>query len=160
MGDIRRIGPRTGTGFKIEDLGINGMLVGGPDGRPLRDDEQGFPTINIEGYQGMGEIAASSNIDNSRTYQWVDNVSVIKGRHALKFGGDIRYHLDEATTNNWPFGQIDVQPRHLGTGRSGVHAGVSRERHSRPRVSRCRTSATGVTASMLRTTGRLPASSL
>ncbi|MEX2263138.1 MAG: TonB-dependent receptor [Bryobacteraceae bacterium] len=126
-GDIRRIGPRTGTGFKIEDLGINGMLVGGPDGRPLRDDEQGFPTINIEGYLGMGELAASSNIDNSRTYQWVNNVSVIKGRHALKFGGDIRYHLDEATTNNWPFGQVTFNRDISGLGAAAYMLGFPRE---------------------------------
>jgi outer membrane receptor protein involved in Fe transport len=127
LGHIRRIGPRTGTGFKIEDLGINGMLVGGPNGRPLRDDEQGFPTINIEGYLGMGEIAASSNIDNSRTYQWVDNLSVIKGRHALKFGGDIRYHLDEATTNNWPFGQITFNRDIAGLGAAAYMLGFPRE---------------------------------
>jgi hypothetical protein len=126
-GNIRRIGPRTGTGFKIEDLGINGMLVGGPNGRPLRDDEQGFPTINIEGYLGMGEIAASSNIDNSRTYQWVNNLSVIKGRHALKFGGDIRYHLDEATTNNWPFGQLTFNRDISGLGAAAYMLGFPRE---------------------------------
>ena len=127
MGHIRRIGPRTGTGFKIEDLGINGMLVGGPDGRPLRNDEQGFPTINIEGYLGMGEIAASSNIDNSRTYQWVDNLSVIRGRHAFKFGGDIRYHVDEATTNNWPFGQINFNRDITGLGAAAYVLGFPRE---------------------------------
>jgi outer membrane receptor protein involved in Fe transport len=126
-GDIRRIGPRTGTGFRIEDLGIHGMLVGGPDGRPLRDDEQGFPSINIEGYLGMGEIAASSNIDNSRTYQWVNNLSVIRGRHALKFGGDIRYHLDEATTNNWPFGQLTFNRDITGFGAAAYMLGFPRE---------------------------------
>jgi hypothetical protein len=126
-GNIRRIGPRTGTGFQIEDLGINGMLVGGPDGRRLRDDEQGFPTINIEGFQGMGEIAASSNIDNSRTYQAVNNVSLIRGRHALKFGGDIRYHLDEATTNNWPFGQLQFTRDIAGFGAAAYMLGFPRE---------------------------------
>jgi len=126
-GHIRRIGPRTGTGFKIEDLGIRGMLVGGPGGRPLRQDEQGFPTINIEGYLGLGEIAASSNIDNSRTYQWVNNVSWIRGRHSLKFGGDIRYHLDEATTNNWPFGQISFTRDITGFGAAAYMLGFPRE---------------------------------
>lgn len=126
-GHIRRISPRTNTDFRIEDLGINGMLVGGPDGRPLRADEQGFPTMNIEGFLGMGEIGASSNIDNSRTYQWVDNLSVIKGRHALKFGGDIRWHLDEATTNNWPFGIMAFTRDISGLGASAFMLGFPRE---------------------------------
>ncbi len=54
----------------------------------------------------MQELAASSNLDNSRTYQWVDNLSIFRGKHSLKFGGDVRLHLDEATTNNWPFGSM------------------------------------------------------
>ena len=61
--------------------------------------------LNIDGYLGMGDSAASSNLDNSRTYQAVDNFSWIHGGHALKFGGDIRRLLGDATTNNWPFGQ-------------------------------------------------------
>ena len=41
-GDIRRLNPRYNTDFRIEDLGIRNFLQGGPDGRPLRPDEQGF----------------------------------------------------------------------------------------------------------------------
>jgi outer membrane receptor protein involved in Fe transport len=106
MGNIRKLGARTGTDFTIESLGINGLKVGGPDGRPLRRDEQGFPVLAIEGYLGIGDSQASSNLDNSRTYQWVDNFSVIRGAHSMKVGGDIRYHADDATTNNWPFSNI------------------------------------------------------
>ena len=105
-GNIRRLNPRTGSGFQIEDLGITNFLQGGPNGRPLRPDEQGFPTLNITGFMGMQELAASSNLDNSRTYQWVDTVNVFLGRHSLKFGADVRLHRDEATTNNWPFGSM------------------------------------------------------
>ena len=75
-------------------------------GRPLRPDEQGFPVMNITGFLGIGDSQASSNLDNSRTYQIVDNVSWIRGSHAFKFGGDIRRLLDDATTNNWPFSQM------------------------------------------------------
>ncbi len=106
MGNIRKIGARTGTDFTIESLGINGLKVGGPDGRPLRKDEQGFPVLGIEGYLGIGDSQASSNLDNSKTFQWVDNFSVIRGAHSMKIGGDVRFHSDDATTNNWPFSNI------------------------------------------------------
>jgi hypothetical protein len=105
-GNVSKLSPRTNTNFTIESLGINGLTVGGPGGRPLRPDEQGFPVINIDGFMGMGDSQASSNLDNSRTYQIVDNVSLIRGSHALKFGGDVRRLLDDATTNNWPFSNI------------------------------------------------------
>lgn len=105
-GNVSKLSPRTGTDFTIESLGIKGLNVGGPGGRPLRRDEQGFPVINIDGFLGMGDGGASSNLDNSRTYQFVDNVSLIRHGHSLKFGGDIRRLMDDATTNNWPFANI------------------------------------------------------
>ena len=94
--------------FTIESLGIMGMKVNGngPNGRPLRKDEEGFPLLGVSGYIGMGDDFAASNLDNSRTYQFVDNVSFLKGKHALKVGGDIRKLLDDATTNNTPFGSL------------------------------------------------------
>ncbi len=106
LGNIRKLSHRQGSNFTIESLGIRGLKVGGPDGRELRPDEQGFPVIGIEGFMGMGDSQASSNLDNSRTFQWVDNVSLFRGAHALKFGGDVRYHMDDATTNNWPFSNM------------------------------------------------------
>ena len=96
----------TGTGFTTESLGINGLKVGGPNGRPLRPNEEGFPLINISGYLGMGSDLAASNLDNSQTYQIVDNVIFVKGKHTLKTGLDLRKLYDNATTNNWPFGSI------------------------------------------------------
>ncbi|MFN7923716.1 MAG: TonB-dependent receptor [Bryobacteraceae bacterium] len=105
-GNVRKLSPRAGSDFTIESLGIQGLKVGGPAGRPLRKDEQGFTVINMDGFIGMGDSEASSNLDNSRTFQFVDNMSFIRGRHALKFGGDVRRLMDDATTNNWPFGNM------------------------------------------------------
>lgn len=106
-GNVSKLSPRANSDFTIESLGIQGLKVGGPNGRPLRKDEQGFPVINTDGFISMGDSEASSNLDNSRTFQFVDNVSLIRGKHSLKFGGDVRRLLDDATTNNWPFSQIN-----------------------------------------------------
>jgi len=106
MGNIRKLSPRQGTNFTIESLGIMGLKVGGPDGRALRPDEQGFPVLGIEGFLGMGDSQASSNLDNSKTFQFVDNLSIVRGAHSMKVGGDVRYHYDDATTNNWPFSNM------------------------------------------------------
>jgi len=106
LADVSVLSPRYNTDFTIESLGIHGLNVGGPSGRPLRPDEQGFPVLDISGYMGMGDDQAASNLDNSRTYQVVDNLTWIRGAHSLKFGGDIRKLLDDATTNNWPFANL------------------------------------------------------
>lgn len=104
--NVSQLSTRTNTDFTIESLGINGLLVGGPNGRPLRKNEEGFPLMNISGYMGIGDDLAASNLDNSRTYQFVDNLTWVRGTHTLKFGGDIRKLYDDATTNNWPFGSL------------------------------------------------------
>lgn len=104
--NVSQLSTRTNTNFTIESLGIMGMKVGGPNGRPLRPDEEGFPLLNISGYLGMGDNLAASNLDNSRTYQFVDNLTWVKGSHTLKFGADVRRLFDDATTNNWPFGSL------------------------------------------------------
>ncbi|MBO0799907.1 MAG: hypothetical protein J2P31_13895, partial [Blastocatellia bacterium] len=60
--NVSKLSPRTNTGFTIDSLGIMGLKVGGPNGRPLRPNEQGFPVIGIDGFMGMGDSGASSNL--------------------------------------------------------------------------------------------------
>jgi outer membrane receptor protein involved in Fe transport len=102
---VKQLSVRTGTGFTIESLGINGFLVGGPAGRPLTSNEEGFPLLSIAGFLGMGDSRAASNLDYSRTFMLTDNVTLTKGKHTLLFGADIRKVAGNATTNNTPFGQ-------------------------------------------------------
>ena len=104
---VKQLSTRTGTNFTVESLGINGFKVGGPNGRALTPNEEGFPLLNISGYLGMGDDLAASNLDYSRTYQVVDNVTWTKGKHTIILGTDLRYVLDNATTNNTPFGEQD-----------------------------------------------------
>jgi outer membrane receptor protein involved in Fe transport len=107
-GDLNRLSPRRESGFTVEqDLGIRGMLVGGPAGRPPNELEIGFPAINIQGFNGFGDSTGGAGIDQSRTYQFVNNLTLIRGRHALKMGGDVRYLMGDATSTNAPFGALD-----------------------------------------------------
>ncbi|MEO6911029.1 MAG: TonB-dependent receptor [Edaphobacter sp.] len=101
---VKQLSVRTNTAFTAASLGINGFLVGGPNGRPLTPAEAGFPTLSISGYIGIGDGTAASNLDDSRTYQVADNLTWSKGKHTLIFGVDIRHVQDAATTNNVPFG--------------------------------------------------------
>ena len=104
--NVQQLSTVTNTGFTIESLGIHGLNVGGPNGRPLRSDEEGFPRLIISGYLGIGSNLADSNLDNSQTYQLVDNVTFIKGKHTIKSGFDLRRLYDNSTSNNWPFGSL------------------------------------------------------
>jgi hypothetical protein len=106
-GNLERLSPRAGTGFSVEeDLGIHGMNVGGPNGRPPEEFEVGFPSITIQGFNGFGDSTGGEALDKSQTYQFVDNLTIIRGAHALKMGGDIRKLFGDATSVNSPFGAI------------------------------------------------------
>lgn len=107
-GDLNRLSPRRLTGFSVEkDLGISGMLVGGPGGRPPNELEIGFPSISISGFNGFGDGTGGEGIDKSQTYQFVNNLTVIRGSHGLKIGADVRRLMGDATSVNSPFGAID-----------------------------------------------------
>jgi outer membrane receptor protein involved in Fe transport len=107
-GDLNRLSPRRLTGFSVEeDLGIQGMLVGGPNGRPPNELEIGFPSISIQGYNGFGDNVGGEGVDLSQTYQFVDTLTLIRGNHAFKMGADIRRLMGDATSTNAPYGALD-----------------------------------------------------
>ena len=83
------------------------MLVGGPNGRQPNENEIGFPSLSIQGFNGFGDSTGGEGIDLSQTYQFVDNLTLIRGRHALKMGGDVRRMMGDATSTNAPFGALD-----------------------------------------------------
>jgi outer membrane receptor protein involved in Fe transport len=107
-GNRNQLSPLRNTNFTQDDIGIHGMKVNGPNGRPFTQIETGFPVIDISGFVGMGDRNVGGYcLDFSRTFQFVDNLSVIRGNHAMKVGADIRRLLDDASTSNWPFGEIN-----------------------------------------------------
>jgi hypothetical protein len=118
--------PRKNTDFTAADVGINGLKQGGPNGRELTQAEAGFPTINISGYLGLGETGGS-DVDKTQTYQFVDNVSVFRGKHSLKMGADIGRHLSNANTINWPYGQITFTSDIAGDAGAAYMLGFPRE---------------------------------
>ena len=103
----KETGTEYGTSFTTASIGINGFVQPGPSGQlngaPWPPSEAGFPGISISGYLGLGDSVAP---DDSRTYQIVDNVTWVRGKHTLIFGGDIRHDQDDADTSNTPFGSI------------------------------------------------------
>ncbi|MGH9159857.1 MAG: TonB-dependent receptor domain-containing protein [Vicinamibacteraceae bacterium] len=107
-GNLNRLSPRRASGYSTEgDLGIHGMLVGGPSGRPPNELEIGFPSISLEGFDGFGDSVSGEGVDKSQTYQLVNNLTIIRGRHALKMGFDVRRLMGDATSTNAPFGALE-----------------------------------------------------
>ena len=104
-GTLNQLSPRAATGFSIsKTLGINGFDTEGPNGPPIQQQFQGFPQLSISSFLAMGDNDGGQAEDQSKTYQFVDNVSISHGRHFVKFGGELRKVDDNADTSNSSWG--------------------------------------------------------
>jgi len=72
----------------------------------LAPDGWGLPTITYSGLSGFGGTPGGT-IRYSATFQWVDNVSWVHGKHAFRFGGEIRRERWNASSYTFGQGQFD-----------------------------------------------------
>ena len=86
------------TGFhQITGYGINGANIENQVGlTPYITEGQSFlksvdatPNVRIAGFQRTGGVGSS--IQQTQTYQFLDNVTMTEGKHTYKFGMDYRY---------------------------------------------------------------------
>jgi len=51
----------------------------------------GIPSVTLgNGLSGFGDPVDAPFLDHNNTFQWIDNMSVTRGSHSLRFGGEIR----------------------------------------------------------------------
>lgn len=74
----------------------------------------------------MGDSQASSNLDNSRTYQFVDNLSWIRGSHTLKVGMDLPPDARRRHDQQLAILEHGLHPRYHRKRRGRLHAGLPR----------------------------------
>lgn len=66
----------------------------------------GLPTITFSGLSGFGGTPGGT-IRYSATFQWVDNVSWVIGKHSFRFGAEIRRERWNASSYTFGQGQFD-----------------------------------------------------
>jgi hypothetical protein len=72
----------------------------------LAPDGWGLPTITYSGLSGFGGTPGGT-IRYSATFQWVDNVYWVRGKHSMRFGGEIRRERWNASSYTFGQGQFD-----------------------------------------------------
>jgi len=84
-------------GFNRSRLGIfqqnkGNDIIGklGIPGLPDNPRDFGFPAVNVVGYDQLAEPSNIPQDSYDNTFQFIDNLSLTRGRHALKFGADLR----------------------------------------------------------------------
>jgi hypothetical protein len=89
FGDSHFFGARLANEFRFQ--------FANRDYRALPQDALG-PEITINGVAALGRDFYLPSNRNEKRWQWLDNVTVVSGKHEIKFGTDINYIPFETTT--------------------------------------------------------------
>lgn len=98
-----QLGTQTNTDFTHRDLGFD-FRVTGDGNRTLQPREEGVPNISITGYTGSGSGNVTFNVNE--TAEVADSISMNRGKHNLKFGGQWRSSPVVNEASNLPRGQV------------------------------------------------------
>jgi hypothetical protein len=98
---------QTNTDFSHRELGLD-MRVTGDGNRTLTPREEGLPNINITAFAGIG--SGNVTFNTNETSEVADSVSISRGRHNFKFGGQWRNSPVVNEASNQPRGQITFSP--------------------------------------------------
>ncbi|MCS7024870.1 MAG: TonB-dependent receptor [Bryobacteraceae bacterium] len=101
----------TNTDFSHRDLGLD-MRVTGDGNRRLTPREEGLPNINITAFSTIG--SGNVTFNTNETAEVADSVSISRGRHNFKFGGQWRHSPVVNEASNLPRGQITFSPDIVG----------------------------------------------
>ena len=76
-------------------FGFNRNSSTTPSGNAVFPGLGTFPNININEFNGiqLGPDGNAPQFGIQNTYQFIDNVSWVKGRHTFKFGGEYRWYI-------------------------------------------------------------------
>jgi hypothetical protein len=112
-----------------------GELGGIPGIAPPEPIIYGIPSIGITGFSGFGETGTAPNLTRTNVFQWIDNFSIIRGRHSLRFGAEIRRERYNQIGNQFPRGsfsfsgqatQNPAAPANTGSGMADFLLGLTR----------------------------------
>jgi len=87
----------------IKELNIPGISLN-------PSEAWGIPSIGITGFSGFGDDTEGPYTNRNHAFEFSDNVSWIRGRHAIKIGGTMRYDMYNQVGNQFARGNFQFQP--------------------------------------------------
>ena len=116
--------PRTNDeSFDMDSLGVGMVRVAGDGNRMLTPREHGVPDQNGLGFQ-LREATGGNGFDFMDSYQFGDHLSIIKGSHNLKFGGEVYYVTMERAAANLARGRYTYGSNESGFGYASFLLGL------------------------------------
>ena len=89
-----------------ENSSFDGFSALGMQGPSLDALEQGYPSFVVSGYQRLGDDPNLPTVRRTGHTHFSDVVSLQRGRHHLKLGGEIRRYKETGFTRLFPRGQV------------------------------------------------------
>ena len=86
----------------VSELGIPGVSQNPPEA-------WGIPSIGITGFNGFGDNTEGPYTIDNRTFEFSDNLTWIRGRHAFKAGASFRYDMYNQVGNQFARGNFQFQ---------------------------------------------------
>jgi hypothetical protein len=103
----------------VAELSIPGLVDPPPEA-------WGIPSIPIKGFSGFGDSTEGPYTNRNQAFEFVDNLSWIRGRHSLRFGGSIRIDRFNQVGNQFARGSFGVEDQATGYGFSDFMLGYVR----------------------------------
>jgi hypothetical protein len=83
----------------VGSLNIPGLSSGPPV-------QWGIPSIGMDGFAGFGNSSEGPYENDNSAMQFINNLSIIKGRHTMKIGGELRRDAYNQVGNQFARGQF------------------------------------------------------
>jgi len=74
----------------VQNYATNVNALWGVGFMPTDTRDYGFPGISVSGYSNVGDVASLPIDRADNTYQLADNLTMIRGAHSIKVGGEVR----------------------------------------------------------------------
>jgi hypothetical protein len=87
----------------VKELGIPGLNADFPP------EAWGIPSISVTGYSGFGDSTEGPYTNRNHVFEFIDNISWVKGRHAFKIGASLRNDHYNQVGNQFARGNFQFQ---------------------------------------------------
>src|SRR5207244_1602997 len=99
-----------------ENHGTNVGSAWGVNWLNVPSESFGYPVIDVAGYSRVGDAFSLPILRDAKTYQVADDVSIDRGSHLLKLGGEIRHIGLDSKVDLFSRGQLSFTGAFTGTG--------------------------------------------
>jgi hypothetical protein len=102
----------------------NGFVALGITGPPLAPEDLGYPAFTLAGYQTLGDDANLPLSRRTHTLHVSESLSVERGRHLWKLGGEVRHYRSDGYNHLFSRGQISFSGAFTGDALGDVLLGL------------------------------------